>query len=178
MCRGDTTPASVKVHKKIGQATLLGAGAVSPMKRSVGSQVLASQKAVATTPIIPVACPQRSNPSSYPDSLDSFDCHFAEANHNAAGPTERLVACRYGPCEPEALKERMKRAVALLGQKEVQEILRKEGKIEVCPAALESLSFIVHQCHGCCCMAPIISSLQHLFLVLLGQETTAKMLLV
>eukprot|EP00884_Botryococcus_braunii_P007801 jgi/Botrbrau1/17021/Bobra.49_2s0077.1 len=38
---------------------------------------------------------------------------------------------RYGPCEPEGLKERMKRAVALLGQDEVRDILEKEGRIEV-----------------------------------------------
>lgn len=55
-------------------------------------------------------------------------------------PVKRLVACRYGPCEPEALKERMKRAVALLGANEVQEILRKEGKIEVRPGLLEALN--------------------------------------
>ena len=41
------------------------------------------------------------------------------------------MLCRYGPCEPEALKERMKRAVALLGPAEVQDILAKQGKIEV-----------------------------------------------
>ena len=41
------------------------------------------------------------------------------------------MACRYGPCEAEALKERMKRAVALLGEKEVQSLMEKEGKIEV-----------------------------------------------
>lgn len=40
-------------------------------------------------------------------------------------------ACRYGPCEAESLKERMKRAVALLGEKEVESIMRQEGKIEV-----------------------------------------------
>ncbi|CAL8468269.1 g7809 [Coccomyxa elongata] len=49
---------------------------------------------------------------------------------------------RYGPCEPEALKERMKRAVALLGPNEVQEILRKEGKIEVsCEFCRETYQF-------------------------------------
>jgi hypothetical protein len=41
------------------------------------------------------------------------------------------VFCRYGPCEPKSLKERMKRAVALLGSEEVQDIIKKEGKIEV-----------------------------------------------
>jgi hypothetical protein len=42
-----------------------------------------------------------------------------------------FLACRYGPCEAEALKERMKRAVALLGEEEVQSIMEQEGKIEV-----------------------------------------------
>ena len=42
-----------------------------------------------------------------------------------------FLACRYGPCEAESLKERMKRAVALLGQEEVQGIIEQEGKIEV-----------------------------------------------
>ena len=41
------------------------------------------------------------------------------------------MLCRYGPCEPEALKERMKRAVALLGPAEVQDILAQQGKIAV-----------------------------------------------
>ena len=40
-------------------------------------------------------------------------------------------ACRYGPCEQQSLKERMKRAVALLGEQEVHSIMRQEGKIEV-----------------------------------------------
>lgn len=42
-----------------------------------------------------------------------------------------LVACRYGPCEIADLQERMKRAVALLGEEEVKNIMRDEGKIEV-----------------------------------------------
>ena len=44
------------------------------------------------------------------------------------------AALRYGPCEADSLKERMKRAVALLGPTEVQSIMRQEGKIEVEPA--------------------------------------------
>ena len=45
---------------------------------------------------------------------------------------QSLRARRYGPCEAESLKGRMKRAVALLGEKEVQRIMEQEGKIEVC----------------------------------------------
>lgn len=41
------------------------------------------------------------------------------------------VGCRYGPCEIADLQERMKRAVALLGEEEVKNIMRDEGKIEV-----------------------------------------------
>jgi len=37
---------------------------------------------------------------------------------------------RYGPCEAAALQERMKRAVALLGEDEVRTILETEGRIE------------------------------------------------
>lgn len=62
---------------------------------------------------------------------------------DAQGITERLLSGlgvadssfslkpQYGPCEAEALKERMKRAVALLGEQEVQQVLKTEGKIEV-----------------------------------------------
>ena len=42
-----------------------------------------------------------------------------------------FLGCSYGPCEAESLKERMKRAVALLGEEEVQSIMEQEGKIEV-----------------------------------------------
>lgn len=38
---------------------------------------------------------------------------------------------KFGPCDPEDLKQRMKRAVALLGAEEVKDIMEKEGKIEV-----------------------------------------------
>ncbi|CAL5221871.1 g4134 [Coccomyxa viridis] len=49
---------------------------------------------------------------------------------------------RYGPCEADSLKERMKRAVALLGEKEVQSIMRQEGKIEVsCDFCRETYTF-------------------------------------
>lgn len=41
------------------------------------------------------------------------------------------MACRYGPCEISDLQDRMKRAVALLGEEEVKNIMRDEGKIEV-----------------------------------------------
>ena len=41
------------------------------------------------------------------------------------------MRCRYGPCEIADLQERMKRAVALLGEEEVKNIMRDEGKIEV-----------------------------------------------
>lgn len=37
----------------------------------------------------------------------------------------------YGPCEASALKYRMKKAVALLGEAEVEKLLQEEGKIEV-----------------------------------------------
>lgn len=37
----------------------------------------------------------------------------------------------YGPCEPSALQDRMKRAVALLGAEEIDKLLEEEGKIEV-----------------------------------------------
>lgn len=37
----------------------------------------------------------------------------------------------YGPCEPEALQERMKSAVALLGEEEVRGILEEQGQVEV-----------------------------------------------
>ena len=43
------------------------------------------------------------------------------------------VCClhRYGPCEKADLKNRMKRAVALLGPQEIAGILQEQGKIEV-----------------------------------------------
>jgi hypothetical protein len=36
------------------------------------------------------------------------------------------LAGRYGPCEPEALQERMKRAVALLGEAEVKKLVEEQ----------------------------------------------------
>ena len=39
---------------------------------------------------------------------------------------------RFGPCDVADLRHRMKRAVAALGRAEVEEIIREEGKIEVC----------------------------------------------
>lgn len=38
---------------------------------------------------------------------------------------------RYGPCDPNDLKDRMASAVALLGKDEVQSIIQEQGKIEV-----------------------------------------------
>lgn len=38
---------------------------------------------------------------------------------------------RYGPCEPEDLKQRMRSAVASLGEVEVRSILEEQGMIEV-----------------------------------------------
>ena len=37
---------------------------------------------------------------------------------------------RFGPCEPADLKQRMKSAIATLGEEEVHDILRTEGKLE------------------------------------------------
>ncbi len=54
-----------------------------------------------------------------------------------------LVAARYGPCEIGDLQDRMKRAVALLGPKEVKNIMREEGKIEV---KLQGLNFYSSAC--------------------------------
>lgn len=42
-----------------------------------------------------------------------------------------LPACRYGPCEPDALRDRMLRAVASLGEAEVRSIIEEQGKVEV-----------------------------------------------
>jgi molecular chaperone Hsp33 len=47
----------------------------------------------------------------------------------AGAPLE--VTPRFGPCEADALKERMKRAVASLGPAEVKAIMEEQGKIEV-----------------------------------------------
>ncbi|PSC75263.1 heat shock 33 [Micractinium conductrix] len=49
---------------------------------------------------------------------------------------------RYGPCEPAGLQERMRSAVALLGEKEVREIIDQQGKIEVtCEFCRETYEF-------------------------------------
>lgn len=48
----------------------------------------------------------------------------------------------YGPCEASALKYRMKKAVALLGEVEVEKLLQEEGKIEVtCEFCKETYKF-------------------------------------
>ncbi|KAL3153189.1 hypothetical protein ABBQ38_011940 [Trebouxia sp. C0009 RCD-2024] len=45
------------------------------------------------------------------------------------GPASSLHP-RYGPCDISDLQDRMKRAVALLGEEEVKNIMQDEGKIE------------------------------------------------
>ncbi|KAL3142087.1 hypothetical protein ABBQ32_004710 [Trebouxia sp. C0010 RCD-2024] len=57
------------------------------------------------------------------------------------GPASSLHP-RYGPCEIADLQERMKRALALLGEEEVKNIMRDEGKIEVtCEFCQETYQF-------------------------------------
>lgn len=46
-------------------------------------------------------------------------------------PGGQVVNPRFGPCDEEPLKNRMRRAVASLGRAEVEDIIRTEGKIEV-----------------------------------------------
>ncbi|EFJ46221.1 hypothetical protein VOLCADRAFT_62890 [Volvox carteri f. nagariensis] len=46
-------------------------------------------------------------------------------------PDGQTVMPKYGPCEEEALKKRMIRAVAALGKQEVADIIKQEGKLEV-----------------------------------------------
>ena len=64
--------------------------------------------------------------------------HAAEASSRSHC---RALQRRFGPCEPESLKDRMKRAVALLGKEEVNEIVRSQGKIEVRPCALTAFDW-------------------------------------
>lgn len=59
------------------------------------------------------------------------------------------LECRYGPCEVANLQERMKRAVALLGEEEVKNIMRDEGKIEV---GLYASGLPLALCFQCVCM--------------------------
>lgn len=48
----------------------------------------------------------------------------------------------YGPCDPEDLKSRMMSAVAALGEAEVNDIIKEEGKIEVkCEFCQETYQF-------------------------------------
>lgn len=49
-----------------------------------------------------------------------------------SAPGTSSITPTYGPCEAEALKKRMMRAVASLGEAEVRDIMATEGKIEVC----------------------------------------------
>ncbi|KIZ01469.1 putative chaperonin [Monoraphidium neglectum] len=52
------------------------------------------------------------------------------------------ITPKYGPCEADALKDRMKRAVASLGPKEVRSIIEEQGKIEVrCELCNEAYHF-------------------------------------
>lgn len=46
-------------------------------------------------------------------------------------PGSSTITPRFGPCEGQGLKERMMRAVAMLGEAEVSDIQAQEGKIEV-----------------------------------------------
>ena len=52
---------------------------------------------------------------------------------------------RYGPCEPSALQDRMKRAVALLGAEEIDRLVEEEGKIEASVSCLHAISSQVSQ---------------------------------
>jgi len=57
-------------------------------------------------------------------------------------PGSQTLPLRYGPCEPEALKARMVRAVAALGEQEVRSIIEEVGKIEVaCEMCNEKYQF-------------------------------------
>jgi molecular chaperone Hsp33 len=58
-------------------------------------------------------------------------------------PPDRIyLEPKYGPCDEEGLRERMMRAVAMLGEKEVRDIMRTEGKIEVtCEFCNETAQF-------------------------------------
>lgn len=50
--------------------------------------------------------------------------------------------CSYGPCEAEALKDRMLRAVASLGAAEVRSIVEEQGHVEVtCELCNEQFQF-------------------------------------
>ena len=51
-----------------------------------------------------------------------------QAHRTAVGG---LPVRRYGPCEPDALRDRMLRAVASLGEAEVRSIIEEQGKVEV-----------------------------------------------
>ena len=49
----------------------------------------------------------------------------------APAPAPAMIPRRYGPCEPSDLQDRMRSAVALLGESEVRAIVAEQGKIEV-----------------------------------------------
>lgn len=69
----------------------------------------------------------------------SIYCDLGPGSASLAASNVAYIYCRYGPCEVSYLQERMKRAVALLGEEEVQNIMRDEGKIEVCTMLTLSL---------------------------------------
>jgi len=57
------------------------------------------------------------------------------------------VVPKFGPCEADALKQRMKRAVASLGPKEIKSIVEEQGKIEVtCEFCNEVYQFSEEEC--------------------------------
>lgn len=64
---------------------------------------------------------------------------------------QRRSCVRYGPCEAAALQERMKRAVALLGEEEVRTILEKEGRIEA--RRLRQAPTVLFSLHVACVLA-------------------------
>lgn len=65
------------------------------------------------------------------------------SRHPSSAPCAPIVpACRYGPCEPADLQDRMRSAVALLGEQEVRGIMEEQGKIEVtCEFCRQTYSF-------------------------------------
>lgn len=67
----------------------------------------------------------------------------AKLLHNLGGnDTGFQLMPRYGPCDAADLQERMKSAVALLGETEVKSIMEEQGKIEVtCEFCRETYDF-------------------------------------
>mmetsp|Transcript_26973 Transcript_26973/g.88512 ORF Transcript_26973/g.88512 Transcript_26973/m.88512 type:complete len:97 (-) Transcript_26973:138-428(-) len=75
------------------------------------------------------------------ETVEDITNRLLDGLSTGAGITSECTP-QYGPCEPEALKTRMQRAVASLGREEIENLLESGETVDVtCEFCKESFSF-------------------------------------